>query len=151
MILNSMHKHVSDTKNREVYMQKIINYIEPVNRRVKNQMNTSFSCCQSTSLRELSIKDKQDQLDFGSRNVFDHSVMFGTTWYRYPYTLYFSMQGFAFASTESASCSRERLERCRTVLERAGMGLEHAGNGAGTIKERPRTGWKRIGATRIEK
>jgi len=61
------------------------------------------------------------------------------------------MQGVAFASTESASCSRERRERCRTVLERAGTGLEHAGNDAGTIEERPRTYWNMIEATRIEK
>jgi len=63
MILNCMLKHVSDTKNREIYMQKIVNYIEPVNRRVKNQMNTSFSDYQSTRLIELSIKDKQEQVD----------------------------------------------------------------------------------------
>ena len=61
------------------------------------------------------------------------------------------MRVVVFASTELASCSRERQERCRTVLERAGTCLERAGNGAGTIKERPRTGWNRIEATRIEK
>ena len=93
------------------------------------------------------MKDKPEQVKVENRNVFDHSEIFGKTWYRDPYTIYSSMQGIAFASTESASCSMERRERCGTVLERAGTCLEHAGNGAGTVKERSRTGWNMIEAT----